>query len=68
MDHPTPDPPSVPELAERIAALEERVARNDTRLDTLEGWGQETAQELQRNVESIREETRRARWLRTLRR
>lgn len=66
----TPDLPAagIPELLARIEALEAKVATNQERLSALEGWGRQTASQLQRNVEAMAEETRRARWLRTLRR
>ena len=61
-------PGGIPELLERLEALEAKVATNQARLSALEAWGQQAATNLQRNVDAIAEQTRRERWVKTLRR
>jgi DNA polymerase/3'-5' exonuclease PolX len=55
-------------LAARLDTLEMAVQRNEARIAALEGWGVAQARNLQAQVRRTNETTRRARWLRTLRR
>lgn len=64
----TDSPAGIPDLYERLEALEAKVAANQARLSALEAWGQQAATNLQRNVDAMAEQTRRERWVKTLRR
>lgn len=59
---------SVPELEDRVAALEKYVARNDARISAIEGRQAAAISGATREMAAARSARQRDRWLDTLRR
>lgn len=58
----------VPVLEERVAVLEEYVARNDARITAIEGRQAAAIAGARREFDAAKEDRQRERWLATLRR
>lgn len=56
------------DIEARLAELEAYVARNDARITQLEGWGRQVTTDLAADLQAVQEASRRAKWLRTLKR